>query len=129
MSILKTINHLYSNSFIKFLKDPSSVLVPYSSSYTPLLSLLSYLIQQQTITSMLMILKFSEHSQPWIYLITSLTLKTRSLLDPTRCLAISFHNPSESEFLIFGLSKLVNFLTSDLFFYSFHIVSLGLLLF
>jgi len=39
VSILKTPNHLYSNSFMAFLKDPS--LVNYSSSYTPLLSVLS----------------------------------------------------------------------------------------
>jgi len=53
-----------------------SSLVLYSSSYTPLLSVLSYLILQQTTTSMLMILNFSYHSQLWISLITSLTLKT-----------------------------------------------------
>jgi len=50
-SILKTLNHLYSNFFMEFIKDPSLVL--YSSSYTPLLSvgLLSYLIIQQTTNS------------------------------------------------------------------------------
>jgi len=74
MSILKTLNHLYSNFFMEFLKELSLVL--YSSSYTPLLSVLSYLIQQQTTTSMLTILNFSYHSQLWISLITSLTLKT-----------------------------------------------------
>jgi len=42
ISILLTLNHLYSNS-----------LVLYSSFYTPLLSVLSYPIQQQTITSMI----------------------------------------------------------------------------
>jgi len=36
---------------------------------------LSYLILQQTTNSMLIILNFSYHSQPWISLITSLTLK------------------------------------------------------
>jgi len=61
MSILKTLNHLYSNFFIEFLKDPSLVL--YSSSYTPLLSVLSYLILQQTTNSMLMILNLSYYSQ------------------------------------------------------------------
>jgi len=74
MLILNTLNHLYSNSFMEFLKDPPLVL--YSSSYTPLLSVLSYLIQQQTITSVLMMLDFSYHFQLWISLITSLTLKT-----------------------------------------------------
>jgi len=34
MSILKTLNHLYSNFLMEFLNDPSLVL--YSSSYTPL---------------------------------------------------------------------------------------------
>jgi len=57
MSILKTLYHLYSNCFMEFLKEPSLVL--YSSSYTPLLLVLSYLIQQQTNNSMLMILNFS----------------------------------------------------------------------
>jgi len=60
MSILKSLNHLYSNSFMEFLKDPSLSL--YSSSYIPLLSVLSYLIQQQTITSMLLILNFLSFS-------------------------------------------------------------------
>jgi len=74
MSILKTLNHLYSNFFMEFLKDPSLVL--YFSSYTPLLSVLSYLIHQQTTNySVLMILNFSYHSQLWISLISSLTLK------------------------------------------------------
>jgi len=57
-----------------FQADPSLVL--YSSSYIPLLSVLSYLILQQTTTSMLMILNFSYHSQLWISLITLLILKT-----------------------------------------------------
>jgi len=57
MSILKTLNHLYSNFLMDILKDPSLVL--YSSSYTPLLSVLSYLILQQTTNSMHMILNFS----------------------------------------------------------------------
>jgi len=39
MSILKTLNHLYSNFFMEFLKGPSLVL--YSSSYTPLRSVIS----------------------------------------------------------------------------------------
>jgi len=43
ISILKTPNHLYSNIFMEFLKDPSLVL--YSSSYIPILSVLSYLIK------------------------------------------------------------------------------------
>jgi len=38
-------------------------LVLYTSSYTPLLSVLSYLIHQQTTTSMLMILNLSYHSE------------------------------------------------------------------
>jgi len=42
MSILKTLNHLYSNTFMEFLKDPSLIL--YSSSYlytTPLSTVIS----------------------------------------------------------------------------------------
>jgi len=64
---------MYYNFFMKCLKDPSLVL--YSSSYTTLLSVLSYLILQQTTNSMLMILDFSYYSQLWISLKTSLTLK------------------------------------------------------
>jgi len=44
-------------TFDKHLKDPFLVL--YSLSYTPLISVLSYLILQQTTNSMLMILNFS----------------------------------------------------------------------
>jgi len=65
MSILKTLNHLHSNFFMEFLNGPSLVL--YSSSYTPLLSVLSYLIHQTT-TSMLMILNFSYNSQLYGFL-------------------------------------------------------------
>jgi len=43
---LKTLNHLYSNFFMEFLKDPSLVLN--SSSYTPFLSVLSYIIHLTT---------------------------------------------------------------------------------
>jgi len=57
MSIFKTLNHVYFNFFMEVLKDPSLVLS--SSSYTPLLLVLLYLIQQQFITSMLMILNSS----------------------------------------------------------------------
>jgi len=55
MSILNTLNHLYSNILMEFLKD--SPLVLYFSSYTRHLSigLLLNLIQQQAITSMLVI--------------------------------------------------------------------------
>jgi len=76
---------------MEFLKDPSLVL--YSLSNKPLLSVLSYLIQQQTITSMLLTFNFSCHSQLWISLITPLTLKTLYLTYlteslPTSCLLI-----------------------------------------
>jgi len=74
MSMLKTLNHLYFNSVMEFFKDSS--LVHYSTSYTPLRSVLSYQIKQQTITSMLMRLNFSNHFQLWISLRTSLPLKT-----------------------------------------------------
>jgi len=57
MSVLKTLNRMYSNFFMEFLKDQSLVL--YSSSYVPLLSVPSYLIHQQTTNYMLMILNFS----------------------------------------------------------------------
>jgi len=52
-------SHLYSNSFMEFVEDRPTSLVLYSSSYTPLLSVLSYLIQQQTTNAMLMIINFS----------------------------------------------------------------------
>jgi len=81
MSIMKTLNHLYSNSFMEFIKDESTVL--FSS---PLFSVLSYLIQKKTIPSMLMILNFSYHSHLRISLKTSLTLKTLLLTHLTGCL-------------------------------------------
>jgi len=65
MSILKTLNHLYSNFFMEFLKDLSFLgpllFIVYT---TPLRTVISNL--KQTITSMLMILNFSYHSQLWI---------------------------------------------------------------
>jgi len=54
---------------MEFLNDPSLVL--YSSSYTPLLSVLSYLIHQQTTTSIYADDNFSYHSQLWISLLIS----------------------------------------------------------
>jgi len=72
MSTLKTLNHLSFIFCMEFRKDLSWVL--YYSTCTPLLSVLSYLILQQT--SMLTILNFFYHSQLLIYLKTSLTLKT-----------------------------------------------------
>jgi len=85
MSILKTLNYLYSNFFMEFVMDPSLVL--YSSCYAPLLSVLSFLIHQQTTTSVLMILNFC-YSELWISFTTSLTLKTLWLTYPTECLPI-----------------------------------------
>jgi len=67
---------------------------------------------QQTITSMLMILNFSYHSQLWISLITSLTLKTLSNISNWMSSNVLSFNPSKPEFLIFCLlqqfSKLNN---------------------
>jgi len=79
MPILKTLNHLYSNSVLQ-----GSVVSPLLLILYTLLSvgLLSYLLQQQTITSMLMILNFY-HFQLWISLLTSLTLKAQQLTYPT----------------------------------------------
>jgi len=69
---------------MEFLKDPFLVL--YSSSYTPLLSLLS---SNSAANHMLMILNFSYHSQRWISLITSLTLKALEQTHQTGCLPTS----------------------------------------
>jgi len=71
---------------------------------------LPYLIQQQTITSMLMILIVSYHSQLWISLITTLTLKHYNYI-----------RESSTRFSLshINLTKLVNLLNSTLF--SFHI--------
>jgi len=84
--ILKALNYLDSSYFMNFLKDPCLAL--YSSSFTPLLSVLSYLIQRQTITSMLMLLNVCYHFELWVSLITSLTLKT--ITYPTACLPTEF---------------------------------------
>jgi len=90
MSILITLNHLYSNFFMEFLKDPSLVL--YSSSYTPLLSVLSYLIHQQTTNSMLMIRNFSlsfsdlDFSHNITHLVNAITFPTGC--HPISCLLI-----------------------------------------
>jgi len=110
MSLLKTLNHLYSNSLMEFLKNPS--LVFYSSSYIPL-SVLSYLIQQQTITSMQMILNLSYTSQLWIkfdfshnitQLENTITNVAASNWVSSKFLSL---NPSKSktEFLIFCLPQ------------------------
>jgi len=74
MSILKTLNHLYSNFFMDFLNDPSLVL--YSSSYTTLLSVLSYLILQQTNNYLLitqLLLSFSAFSHNITHLENTIT--------------------------------------------------------
>jgi len=67
-------NDVFALTDLGFLLTLPLSLVFYFSSYAQLLSVLSYLIQQQTITYMLMILNISYHSQRWIALITSLTL-------------------------------------------------------
>jgi len=77
MSVLKTLNHLYSNSFMVFLNDPS--LIRSTLHYTTPLSQAAVtfrLIKEQTIASILMMLNFSNHYRLWISLKTSLTLKT-----------------------------------------------------
>jgi len=68
------LNYLFSNFAMELLEDPSLVL--YTIHLIHLSVLLGlYLIQQQTITSMLMMLNFGYHSQLRISFITSLTLK------------------------------------------------------
>jgi len=77
---------VYSSSFMAFLKVNDLSLVLYSSSYTHHSSEMSCLIQQQIITSMLMILNFSYHSQLWMSLFASLTI---TITYPTGCLTTS----------------------------------------
>jgi len=67
----------------------SVLLIQAYASVCILLSVLLYLILQQTITSILTILIFCYHSQLWISLITLLTLKKPQLTYPTGCLTIS----------------------------------------
>jgi len=85
-------------------KDPSLVL--YSSSYTPLRSVLSYLIRQQTITSMLMILNFSYNFPLWISLIASNHVENTKT-NVCNWMSSNFLslNPSKTEFLIIGLPQ------------------------
>jgi len=94
---------MYSNFFKEFLKDPTLVL--YSSSCTPLLSLLSYLIQQQTINSMLMILNFSFSALDFSHYIAHLV--NTLIANVSNWMSSNFLslNPSKTEFLIFGLPQ------------------------
>jgi len=86
MSIFKTLNNLFSNSFMEFLKDPSFgpllfILDLHHSSiisiqqHTGKLSIISIQVTGAPVTCMLIILNLY-HSELWISLITSLGLKT-----------------------------------------------------
>ena len=81
------LSHLSSSFFMEYLKVLS--LVHYFSSCTPLLSALSFLIRQQIIISMLMILNSFCLSRHLIFHETSLTLKPPYLTFPTGCQPIS----------------------------------------
>jgi len=109
MSILKTLNHLYSNFFMEFLKDSSLVL--YSSSYTPLISVLSYLILQQTTYSMMM-LSFS--ALDFSHNITHLE---NTITNVANWMSFNFLslNLSKTEFLIFGLPQQLSKLNNPTF--------------
>jgi len=88
------------------LKDPSLVL--YCSSYSPLLSVLSYLILQQTTNSMLMnddtqlLLSFS--ALDFSHNITHLE---NTITNVANWMSSNFlsRNPSKTEYLIFGLPQ------------------------
>jgi hypothetical protein len=111
MSTLKILNHLSFNFFMEFLRDPFSV--PYSSSYTLLLSVQSYLIHQQIIICLLMTLNCFFHSLLLILLITSRILKTLYVMFLTGCHPTFFlSNPSKTEFLIIGLPQQLSKLNS-----------------
>ena len=83
MSKLKTPSLLFFNFFMVFLKDLFSD--PFSSSCTPLLSALSYLIHLQIIICMRMILHFSYHSLLLTLHTISLVLNILYLMSTTGC--------------------------------------------
>jgi len=73
------------------------------TSNTPLFSVLSYIIQQQTITSMLMILNFS-----YLDCSHNIAHQEYTIANVSNWMSSNFLslNPSKTEFLIFGLSQL-----------------------
>ena len=83
MSKLKTPSLLFFNFSMVFLKDLFSD--PFSSSYTPLLLVLSYLVYLQIIICMWMILNFSYHSLLLTLHVISLILNILYLMSTTGC--------------------------------------------
>ena len=112
MSTLKTPSLLFFNFYVVFLKD--LLLDPFSSSYTPLLSVLSYLIHLQIIICMRMLFNFSYHSLLLILHTISLILNILYLMSTTGYHWTFFLSISLGlvEFLLVGLhqqlSKLSN---------------------
>jgi len=86
-------------------------MVFYSSSYTPILSVVSYLIQQQTITSMLRILNFSDHSQllslSALDFSHNITHLENSITNVSNWMSSNFlsRNPSKTAFFILRLPE------------------------
>jgi len=100
-----SLNHLYFNFFMVFLKDSSLVL--YSSSYTPLLSVLSYLILQQTTNSIYaddtqLLLSFSA-----LDFSHNITHFENTITNVANWMSSNFLslNRSKTEFLIFSLPQ------------------------
>ena len=111
MLVLIILNNLSSSFSTEYLKVLSSVL--FFSSYTLLLSALSFLIHQQATIYMLMTLSFFCLSQPLISLITSLTWKTLYQTFPTGCQPTSsLLILPKTEFLIIGLPQQLSKLNS-----------------
>jgi len=98
MSILKTLNHLYSNFFMEFLNDPSLVL--YSSSCTSLLSVLSYNSSNHLLYAddTQLLLSFSAFDFSHISTHVENTVTNVSNWMSSNFLSL---NPSKTEFLIF----------------------------
>jgi hypothetical protein len=105
MSTLKILSLLCVKFSMVFLKDLFSDL--FSSSHTPLLSILSYVIHLQIIISMRItgILNVSYH--PLL-----LTLHTTSVISNTQYLKSL--NPSKTEFLLVGLPRQLSKLSNPI---------------
>jgi len=101
MSILKTLNHLYSNSFTEFLKDPSLILIFYT---TPLSTVISNCSANHHLYADDTQLLLSFSALDFSHNITHLENTITDISNWMSCNFLSL-NLSKTEFLIFGLPQ------------------------